>query len=153
RLPGEPAREQRRLPELKMLFTVFTPVFNRRHTLGRVWDSLRAQTSRDFEWVVVDDGSTDGVLELLREYEREAEFPMTVFRQPNGGKHAAWNRGVALARGELFLPADSDDRFVPETLERLALLWRSIPEADRPGFSGVNVLCRDPETGAVVGTP
>src|SRR5215831_18669122 len=106
-----------------MLFTVFTPVFNRRHTLGRVFESLRAQTIRDFEWVVVDDGSTDGVSDLLSEYERTADFPVRVVRQVNAGKHAAWNRGVALARGELFLPADSDDRFVPETLERFRDLW------------------------------
>jgi glycosyltransferase involved in cell wall biosynthesis len=136
-----------------MLFTVFTPVFNRRHTLGRVWESLRAQRGRDFEWVVVDDGSTDGVSTLLREYERTADFPMTIAHQANAGKHAAWNRGVALAKGELFLPADSDDRFVPETLERLRDLWLSIPKAARPAFSGVNVLCRDPESGAIVGTP
>jgi FkbM family methyltransferase len=136
-----------------MLFTVFTPIFNRRDTIGRVWDSLRAQTCRDFEWVVVDDGSTDGVGDLLGAYVAEADFPVQLARQENGGKHVAWNRGVAMARGELFVPADSDDAFVPETLERFRGYWLSIPEEDRPGFSGVNVLCRDPVTGEIVGTP
>jgi glycosyltransferase involved in cell wall biosynthesis len=136
-----------------MLFTVFTPVFNRRDTIGRVWDSLCAQTCRDFEWVVVDDGSTDGVGDLLRTYAAQAPFPVQLARQENGGKHIAWNRGVALARGELFVPADSDDAFVPEALERFRAHWLSIPEADRPSFSGVNVLCRDPETGEIVGNP
>ncbi len=136
-----------------MLFTVFTPVYNRREEIARVWESLRAQTCRDFEWVVVDDGSTDGVGERLRAYAAAADFPVRVARQENGGKHVAWNRGVALARGELFVPADSDDAFVPEALQRFRELWLSIPEEKRPGFSGVNVLCRDPRTGEVVGTP
>jgi glycosyltransferase involved in cell wall biosynthesis len=49
-----------------MLFTVFTPIYNRAHTLHRVYDSLRAQTLRDFEWIVVDDGSTDNTAESWR---------------------------------------------------------------------------------------
>jgi glycosyltransferase involved in cell wall biosynthesis len=136
-----------------MLFTVFTPVYNRRDKLHRVWDSLRAQDCRDFEWVVVDDGSTDNVQELLQTYEREADFPVRVAVQANGGKHAAWNRGVSMAQGELFVPADSDDAFVPETLSRFRHWWHSIGEHERRGFSGVNVLCKDPESGQVVGTP
>jgi FkbM family methyltransferase len=136
-----------------MLFTVFTPVFNRRETIGRVWEALRAQTWRNFEWVVVDDGSTDDVADVLDAYAAEADFPVRVHRQENGGKHVAWNRGVEMARGELFVPADSDDAFAPEALERFRRYWLSIPEKERPGFSGVNVLCRDPETGEIVGTP
>lgn len=136
-----------------MLFTVFTPVYNRRATLHRVFDSLRAQTLRDFEWVVVDDGSTDGVDEELEAYRARAGFPMRIAAQRNAGKHVAWNRGLELARGELFVPADSDDAFVPETLERFRDLWLSIPAQERPLFSGVNVLCQDPRTGATVGVP
>jgi glycosyltransferase involved in cell wall biosynthesis len=118
--------------------------------LHRVWDSLRAQTDRDFEWIVVDDGSTDGVGELLESYARQADFPMTVLTQVNQGKHFAWNRAVDLARGELFVPADSDDEFVPETLQRFRALWQAIPAACRERYSGVNVLCRD-QNGQIVG--
>jgi glycosyltransferase involved in cell wall biosynthesis len=136
-----------------VLFTVFTPTYNRRDKVHRVWDSLRAQTCRDFEWVVVDDGSTDGGPHLLRDYARVADFPVRLAVQAHGGKHVAWNRGVEMARGELFVPADSDDAFLPEALERFRTLWLSIPERERASYSGINVLCRDPETGAVVGTP
>jgi glycosyltransferase involved in cell wall biosynthesis len=136
-----------------MLFTIFTPTYNRRDEVHRVWDSLRAQTCRDFEWVVVDDGSTDGGVELLREYASVADFPVRIERQEHGGKHMAWNRGVESARGELFVPADSDDAFVPETLQRFKALWCSIPERDRERFSGINVLCQDPDTGKIVGSP
>lgn len=136
-----------------MLFTVFTPVYNRRATLHRVFDSLCAQTRSDFEWMVVDDGSTDGVGEQLQDYRARAAFPVRVATQPHAGKHVAWNRALMLARGELFVPADSDDRFVPDTLERFGELWLSIPPEERERFSGVNVLCRDARTGAIVGTP
>jgi glycosyltransferase involved in cell wall biosynthesis len=135
-----------------VLFTVFTPVYNRRHTLHRVFDSLGAQTLRDFEWVVVDDGSTDGVAGALTAYRTRASFPVRVATQPHQGKHVAWNRALELARGELFVPADSDDAFVPETLERFRELWLSIPAGERKRFSGVNVLCQDPGTGRTVGT-
>jgi glycosyltransferase involved in cell wall biosynthesis len=135
-----------------LLFTVFTPVYNRRERIHRVWDSLRAQTFRDFEWVVVDDGSTDNVMELLEQYAREADFPVRLHRKENGGKHTAWNLGAQMARGELFVPLDHDDACVPQALERFRYWWFSIPEADRPSYSGVNVLCTDPATGQVIGT-
>jgi glycosyltransferase involved in cell wall biosynthesis len=136
-----------------VLFTVFTPAYNRRRLIHRVWDSLRAQTFRDFEWVVVDDGSSDNVVELLAEYAAEADFPVRFERQENSGKHAAWNRGVAMARGELFVPIDSDDSFAPNTLDRFHHWWMTIPEQDRSSYSGINVLCQDPETGQIVGDP
>lgn len=131
-------------------FTVFTPVYNRKHCLHRVWDSLCAQTDRDFEWIVVDDGSTDGVGELLQAYSERATFPITVLTQVNQGKHFAWNRAVDLAKGVLFVPADSDDEFVPETLERFRAMWSAIPMPARERYSGVNVLCKD-QNGEIVG--
>jgi glycosyltransferase involved in cell wall biosynthesis len=136
-----------------MMFTIFTPVYNRRTSLPRVWESLRAQTFRDFEWIVVDDGSQDGVGELLEEYLAMADFPMRVFIQENRGKHVAWNRAVAEAKGELFVPLDSDDACIPATLEKFAALWENIMPLERDRFSGINVLCRDADTGDIVGNP
>jgi glycosyltransferase involved in cell wall biosynthesis len=133
-------------------FTVFTPVYNRRHLLHRVWDSLRAQTDQDFEWIVVDDGSTDRVGELLDDYRAQASFPVTVLTQANQGKHFAWNRAIGVAKGELFIPADSDDEFVPSALARFRACWLAIPETCRDGYSGVNVLCRT-QHGHLVGDP
>lgn len=65
------------------LFTVFTPAYNRAHTLHRVWESLKAQTERDFEWLVVDDGSTDNTAELIAQYQREADFPVRYLQEPH----------------------------------------------------------------------
>lgn len=131
------------------LFTVFTPTFNRAATLPRVYDSLRAQTLRDFEWVIVDDGSSDGTGALVETWKAEADFPITYVWQENQGKHVAFNRGVALASGELFLPLDSDDACVPEALERFKHHWDSV--AHDPSFSAVTALARDP-SGRTVGS-
>jgi glycosyltransferase involved in cell wall biosynthesis len=132
-------------------FTVFTPAYQRASELHRVYDSLTAQTFRDFEWLVVDDGSTDGTGEIVRRWAAEADFPIRYVRQENQGKHVAWNRGVEEAEGELFLALDSDDACVPEALERFHHHWTSIPERERAHFSAVTALCID-QNGDLVGT-
>ena len=134
------------------LFTVFTPTYNRAATLPRVYASLAAQTCRDFEWLVVDDGSTDGTAALVEGWRRAAPFPLRYLRQANAGKHVAHNRGVAAARGALFLTLDSDDACVPEALARFRHHWEAIPAAARGGFSAVTALCVDP-AGQLLGPP
>jgi glycosyltransferase involved in cell wall biosynthesis len=137
-----------------MRFTLFTPVYNRRDTLHRVWDSIRAQSFGDFEWICVDDGSTDGSYERLMQYRSEADFPVTVLRnESNIGKHGAWNRAVAIAQGELFVPCDSDDEFDGSALAFFDACWTDLSETERAGASGVNVLCRHAHDGTMVGTP
>lgn len=132
------------------LFTVFTPTYNRAHTLDRVYRSLQAQTLRDFEWLIVDDGSTDGTRALVEGWAAEADFSVRYEYQENRGKHIASNRGIALARGELFITADSDDEFVPNALETFQRIWSTIPEAERLGFAGAAGLCVD-QAGRPVG--
>jgi glycosyltransferase involved in cell wall biosynthesis len=131
-------------------FTVFTATYNRSRTLHRVYESLSRQTFRDFEWLVVDDGSTDKTNEMVEGWRQEAGFPIRYFWQTNQGKHVASNRAVAEAEGEFFVILDSDDACVPEGLERLKHHWDSIPESSKGEFSGVTVLCKD-ENGQVVG--
>jgi glycosyltransferase involved in cell wall biosynthesis len=132
------------------LFTVFTPTFNRAHTIRRVFDSLRAQTIGDFEWLVVDDGSTDGTADLLAAWAKDAAFPVRCVRQDHSGKHIAHNRAVAEARGVFFLPLDSDDAYLPDSLERMLHCWNSIPAVDRDKFCGVAGLSID-QHGKLVG--
>lgn len=134
------------------LFTVFTPAFNRAHTLDRVRASLAVQTFTDFEWLIVDDGSRDGTAALVEGWRRDSPFPIRYQYQENQGKHVAVNRGAALARGELFLTLDSDDACLPQALERLAWHWRQIPEARRGDFAGVAGRCQD-QGGRLVGSP
>ena len=133
------------------LFTVFTPTYNRAHTLVRVYQCLVAQTLRDFEWLVVDDGSSDGTPALLAGWQAEGRVPIRYVCQPNGGKHVAFNTGVRLARGALFLTLDSDDSCDANALQRLHGHWLSIATAERSAFSGVTCLCKTP-SGQIVGS-
>jgi len=120
-----------------MLITVFTPAYNRAHLLTRLYESLCKQTYKDFEWVIVDDGSTDETKELSQALaEREGTFfPLRYFCQENGGKHRAINHGVTEAQGELFLILDSDDTLPPNALERIAFYYQQIK--DDSAFGGV----------------
>lgn len=129
-------------------FTVLTPTYNRAHTLPGVFASLCSQTFRDFEWLVVDDGSTDGSRELVLSW--KSFFPIRYVWKPNGGKHTAVNLGVELAQGEFTLVFDSDDRCVPHALERFDFHWKQLPNPER--FVGLSCLCCD-ENGNMVGQP
>lgn len=123
-------------------FTVFTPVYNRKHTIHRVWESLQAQTNRNFEWLIVDDGSEDGVEELLEKYKNDAGFTVRIFHQKNSGKHMAFNKAIDEAKGNLLIPADSDDSFVPTTIEEFDKNWKKYGNEN---ISGIDVLCMDEE--------
>jgi len=133
-------------------FTVFTPTFNRVHTLHRVYEGLREQTFRDFEWLIIDDGSFDGTGELVDTWMRQANFPIRYFWQENGGKHRARNFAILKARGRFIFTWDSDDECVPNALERMKFHWDNIPEEKQPFFAGVAGLCVDKESGAIIGT-
>jgi glycosyltransferase involved in cell wall biosynthesis len=116
-----------------------------------VYESLKNQTFKDFEWLVVDDGSSDGTADLIKGWQAEGLLTIRFFYQENKGKHVAFNRGVAEAQGELFLSLDSDDACVPSALERFNYHWHGIPVAEREHFSGVTCLCMNAE-GEIVGT-
>jgi glycosyltransferase involved in cell wall biosynthesis len=135
----------------KYTFTVFTSTYNRADLLPRTYDSLKSQTFRDFEWVIIDDGSTDGTGEIVQSWIEESPFPISYTWQPNRGKAVAINRGVERALGCFFPILDSDDWFAPEALERFLYHWESIPDEDKPHFSGVVGLYAYP-SGEVVGT-
>ncbi|AUL48216.1 glycosyl transferase [Bordetella trematum] len=131
-------------------FTVLTPTFNRADTLHRVYDSLCRQTCRDFEWLVVDDGSTDPTHERVRAWQAVADFPIRYVWQPNQHKKAAFNRGVRDAQGELIVALDSDDAMPADALALMEAAWLAIPEGQRAGFVAVTGLCARPD-GSIVG--
>lgn len=135
----------------KYTFTVFTPTYNRAHLLHRVYESLEAQTFRDFEWLVVDDGSTDCTGDLIRQWQKLAGFPIHYVAKEHRGKYAAANLGAQIAQGELFLFIDSDDAALPHALERYKFHWDSIPADQKKQFSAVSAHVQDPE-GNLVGS-
>jgi glycosyltransferase involved in cell wall biosynthesis len=121
------------------MITVFTPTFNRAETLEKLYKSLIAQSSYEFEWLVIDDGSTDGTNEVMFNFiNNNNPFRIRYYRQENGGKHRAINRGVNLAVGDAFFIVDSDDYLLGDAIERISEWWKSI--VDRDDFAGVSGL-------------
>ena len=131
-----------------MLITVFTPAYNRAHLLGRLYESLCSQTYSEFEWIVVDDGSKDNTEEVVKGFIQEGKIDIRYFKQENGGKHRAVNRGVKEAKGELFFIADSDDWLLPDSLETVAKVYEPISgNKEYAGVCGLDVY----EDGTVIG--
>lgn len=91
------------------LLTIFTPTYNRAYILEKLYVSLCKQTVSAFEWLIVDDGSTDNTESLVSEWMNENKIVIRYIKQENGGKQRAHNTGVENARGELFVCVDSDD--------------------------------------------
>lgn len=105
--------------------TVFTPTYNRAYIIENLYRSLQRQTWTGFEWLVVDDGSSDGTEDLFAEWmQEENPFPIRYYKKENGGKCRAINKGLELARGELFFNVDSDDYLTEDALEKI-VRWES----------------------------
>lgn len=106
-----------------MFLSIITPTYNRAYILRQCYESLLAQTDMDFEWIVVDDGSTDNTQELLSEFINEAKINIRTCKQENGGKHRAHNTAVKVACGELCVCLDSDDAFTPDAVSAAKEIW------------------------------
>lgn len=100
-------------------FTVFTPTYNRAYILLVLYKSLCAQTCKDFEWLIVDDGSTDDTEALVASWiQVNNGFPISYFKKENGGKPRAINYGIQQANGRYFILMDSDDYLTPDAIEK-----------------------------------
>ena len=118
------------------MITILTPTFNRAHLLPRLFESLTHQTDFNFEWLVIDDGSTDGTSDLFAGNTfLSAPFSIRYYRQENGGKHRALNAGVKQAKGDFIFIADSDDWLLPQSVAIVELHASAI--ADDNTFAGV----------------
>lgn len=120
-----------------MILTIFTPTYNRAHTLSRLYESLCQQDFFDFEWLIVDDGSTDQTRELITSF-NTGRFPVRYYFQKNGGKHRAINKGVGLAQGRYFWIVDSDDFLMPDIMLALKRYLEDIDKDIR--FCGITTL-------------
>lgn len=128
---------------IKIMVSIITPVYNRAELLQRLYESLCRQTCKDFEWIVVDDGSAPPVFPnkgSVGNSTKVAEWSQDVFEttyvwEPNGGKHTAVNLGVKMANGELVFIADSDDWLPDNAIEEVEKQWKEVK--DDPSFGGV----------------
>ena len=135
---------------MKPLLTVFTPAFNRADCLSRCYESLRKQTCRDFIWLVVDDGSSDGTGDMVKEWMQAGELEIQYHYQENGGMHAAHNAAYELVATELNVCLDSDDRMPEDAVASILEFWERHGSDRVAGMAGLDA---DAVTGELIGTP
>ena len=129
--------------------TVFTPAYNRAHTLGRLYDSLCRQTSKDFKWLIVDDGSSDNTKELVESWMKRGDWvSIEYYWKENGGMHTAHNLAYEHIYTELAVCIDSDDYMPDNAVEIIIRRWRESGCERYAGLIGLDVF----DDGSVVGT-
>ena len=101
------------------LITIFTPTYNRAYTLPKLYDSLCRQIDKDFEWIIVDDGSTDNTKDIIDEWIKENKIKIKYFFQENSGKMKAHNFVINVINTEWFLCVDSDDFIVDDCIQKI----------------------------------
>lgn len=130
------------------MITIFTPTYNRAKLLLNIYDCLIKQTSKNFEWVIVDDGSTDGTGDVIQSL--NSDFPIKYIFKQNGGKHTAINLGVKYASGELFWIIDSDDSLPLDAVETIQSIYSSL-QIDKKSIAGICGLMAH-HTGEIIGS-
>lgn len=102
-----------------MTITVLTSTYNRARNIITLWKSLQSQTDKNFEWLVVDDGSTDNTRSLIRQLKAKSDFIIRYLYKENGGKHTALNIGIKMIDSELTFIVDSDDFLTEDAIESI----------------------------------
>lgn len=147
--------------------TVFTPAYNRAHTIGRTYQSLCRQSCHDFDWLVVDDGSADNTRELIISFLTDIEavgdnefFGQSIdapwlrvhyIYQQNQGMHGAHNMAYDAISTELNTCIDSDDYMPDDAVEKILTLWNTLSVEDKAKFAGIIALDVDDKTLKVIG--
>ena len=122
-----------------ILLTVFTPAYNRAHTLPRTYESLKNQTCKDFIWLVIDDGSKDGTKELVSSWiNDESTFEIQYIYKENGGMHTAHNTAYENIRTELNVCIDSDDMMPSNAVELILNKWDEVKNKGYAGLIGLD---------------
>ena len=121
-----------------MRITVFTPTYNRAYIIDELYNSLKKHTFIDFEWLIIDDGSTDCTYEKVKNWSADnTKFPIRYYKFENSGKQKEINRALDLARGELFFTVDSDDLLTADALDKINQWEKTIPQCEKfCGFAG-----------------
>ena len=134
-----------------MKLTIFTPTYNREKYLSRLYESLKKQKFKDFEWLIIDDESTDNTIELIKKFINEKnEFQINFVRIEHGGKHRALNKAFDIAKGEYFFIVDSDDYIADDAVEKIYEWIEETRDIEYlAGFSGL----RRSESGISGGKP
>lgn len=145
--------------KVQPLLTVFTPAYNRAHTIGRTYKSLCRQTCKDFEWLIIDDGSSDNTSQLVHSWIKEVNINKKTLNQPNlhefegwckagfkiryiwqenQGMHGAHNTAYRNITTELNTCIDSDDWMPDDAVERIVSFWNGHVSEQYAGFIGLD---------------
>lgn len=122
----------------KPILTIFTPTYNRSHLLIRVYESLVNQTSQDFEWMVIDDGSTDDTKQLIDSFIQKNQIVIRYIYKENGGLHTGYNTAYANIETELCVCVDSDDWMPDNAVEIILKKWRNEGSEKYCGIVGLD---------------
>lgn len=114
--------------------TIFTPTYNRAHTLVRTYESLCRQTCNDFYWLIIDDGSTDNTCDIVDSWKKENKIRISYVYKDNGGLHTGYNKAIEIMDTELCVCIDSDDWMPENAVEIITAFWK---EKGGDGFSGI----------------
>lgn len=133
-----------------VLLTVFTPAYNRADLLPRCFESMKRQTNKDFIWMIIDDGSTDGTRELVESWMKEKQdFEIQYFYKENGGLHTAYNEAISHIETELSVCIDSDDFMPDDAVEKILSFWKEFGSDSYAGIVGLDYYL----DGTVIGDP
>jgi glycosyltransferase involved in cell wall biosynthesis len=132
-----------------LLLSIVTPAYNRGHLLQRCCNSLTAQTDTDFEWIIIDDGSTDDTEAVVKSFP-ETYFPVTYVKKENGGKHTALNASHWYIHGRYVLILDSDDMLTPDAVERVRAQWDRYADNEDVGIVTFLKGCSPDEPNCIV---
>lgn len=128
--------------------TVFTPTYNRGYILGKCYESLRRQTCKDFEWLIIDDGSTDNTQELVRQWQsKENGYEIRYIYKENGGLHTGYNTAIENMDTMLSICIDSDDSMPEDAIEKILTVWSGVHDPDIAGLVGLDYT----ENGRLIG--
>ena len=122
----------------KYILTVFTPAYNRAHTIGRTYESLCRQTCNNFEWLVIDDGSSDNTRQLVEGWIAENKIPIRYIYQENQGMHGAHNTAYKNIDTELNTCIDSDDWMPDDAVEKIISFWKKFGSDRVAGIIGLD---------------
>jgi len=129
--------------------TVFTPTFNRAYCLHQLYESLCRQTSNDFEWLIIDDGSTDHTKALVERWIKEDKVKIHYEYKQNGGMHTGHNKAYELIETELNVCIDSDDYMPDNAVQNILKKWQLIENKEKiAGIIGLDAF----KDGKIVGT-
>lgn len=130
--------------------TVFTPTYNRAKLLPRLYESLCEQTSQNFKWLIIDDGSSDGTYELAKHWQAENKIEIDYQYKVNGGMHTGHNLAYRIIKTELNVCIDSDDYMPNDAITLILNTWDAV--ADKTNIAGIIGLDAHKD-GKIVGTP